>query len=234
MGVNRHPRATKWTIGFALLAVTCLVTAGIVAERSFGRDYVAEVRSAGEPTTLRELFGPDPSDAENAAPAITSSLAAAKARFDSIRGWDLPGPWNEATQPGWEDVATPERIDEVRRALDELSPFFDDMRTALVRPRCRFASPGPTGTDAPETRVLQGVQRFLFSRAEVGAPADRLDACRTLLLLGDLNEAVTMIDAMVGAAIAGSAVRAVRRGVESSVIDPVEARKALDAALARP
>ncbi len=206
----------------------------VLSPRTAFDDYVAELRAKGEPTTVRELLGPDSPADENAAPVITASFERAKARFGDVRGWELPGPWNQDSDRNWHDDASPEQMDRLRRAFDGLAPFFDEVRDAIALPRCRFAPAATPADSSSGTRVLQGVQRFLSARAEVGAPADRLDCCRTLLQLGDRNEPVSMIDAMVNAAIAGSGVHALRRGVEEGVIDPIEARKALDPTLARP
>ncbi len=195
------------------------------------RRYVDELRAAGRPTSLRQLAGEGPRDAENAAPELQAVLDAINERFGTESTWPRIGPW------GTSDVRledeTPERIAELRTFLAPFGQYFARVASALDRPRCRFPIRGPDGfEDAKGTATVRHLARLLGAQSVVAAePAERIESARTLLRLAEKNEPVLVIDWMVGPAAAVQAIKGIGSGVETGALDATTTRAAVDGVL---
>ena len=193
------------------------------------RRSVEERRAAGRPTTIRELLGPDPPDAENAAVELNAALGAVTAEFGAEDTWPKIGPWGD------ELIAeqTSEQLDALRAFVERFRPFCDRVASGLDRPRCRL--PVPEAMDEVwdrAVRPLQQASRILTAIARGDVDVERrLDALSTLLRLGRRNEPTAATASMVNAALAKGAVVTIRDGVERNELDARVVRSRLDTLL---
>jgi hypothetical protein len=119
--------------------------------------------------------------------------------------------------------------------LVRIRPFFDRVAAAADRPRCWFPFDVDElgATKSAGIPSLQHVTRAFGTRALVAHdPDDRIESCRTLCVLARRFEPVESIGSMVKAGMAGLAVTALRRGVETGAIAAAPARARLDPLLA--
>lgn len=186
------------------------------------RRYVEDRRAAGKPTTLRELLGPDPPDADNAGVEIKAALDAVTAELGDESTWPKCGPWGMTPI----EDATPEEVEELRQFVKRFGPFLDRVATALDRPRCRFPVPDLPGELYERSiRPMQRTSRILMAVANSDAGAgERTNAIRTLLQLVRKEEPVGAVSLMVDCAATASALRAIRSGVESGKLDLAQTR----------
>jgi hypothetical protein len=201
-------------------------------------DFVAKLRAAGEPTTPRELYGPEPPDDANSAPAIDAALKSLDETVGRDTTWIVTGPWDSRYSGDaglWYEKAPPEQIRDLAEFLVRTRPFFGRIASAAEKPRCRFpfTVDGHGMITSDGTSSLQRLSRVLFARAAVDPdPAARVEACRTLCVLARRYEPVESIGHMVRIAMASMALTALRRGVEAGAIDAASARTRLDSLLA--
>ena len=191
--------------------------------------YLDERRADGKPTTLRELLGPDPPDADNAAVELVAALKAVTADVGEDSAFPKVGPWGE--RPFEEQ--TPEQFEELRVFVERLRPFCGRVAKALDRPRCRLPVPGGIDeTFEDSIRALQRASRILIAAARADADVERrLEALTTLLRLARRNEPTTEIASMVNTALAKAAVAAIRDGIARNELAPGVVRARLDALL---
>jgi hypothetical protein len=221
-------------VAFGLAVVTGAVVLGSLvgrgwlemphrSERRFAA-YVDELRAAGKPTSLAELLGPDPPDAENASVEILAALDELTGRFGPESRWPKIGPWGDRLS----EEETPERFAELRAFLTDFGPFLDRLAAALDRPRCRFNFAGPAGfEDMDGTLAMQRIGRVLSGVALVVEPR-RIDAVRLKLRLARRNEPVHGVDWLVASGSARSAAWTIQREVEEGATDSALLRAQVD------
>jgi len=191
------------------------------------RRYVEDRRAAGKPTTLRELLGPDPPDAENAAVEISAALDALYTEFGEESAWPKVDLWSDV--PVAEQ--TPEQVQELREFVGRFRPFLGRLGSALDRPRCRFPTPSGPGGSVPGIRVIRKTCNLLMLIARATRDVDpllRIEALRILLSLGRKDEAVTSFGVALDYATAMGGVRALHPALEKNEVDPLRARRVLD------
>jgi hypothetical protein len=231
-------RRVLWIAGAAALVGLAAWALRPAADQQF-RDYVVQLRAAGTPTTLLELYGADAPDDENAAPEITAALRWLDDEVGPDRDWTVVGPWRRDAsiddERPWFERASPDELHDLAGFLDRVRPFFDRVAAALERPRCRF----PLRVDAfgfPDSAGVSSIQRLtrvVGARAFADpASATRVEGCRELLLVARRFEPLLPIGPMVQAAAATLAATALRHGVEIGVVDAATARAAVDPLLA--
>ena len=194
------------------------------------RRYVDDRRAAGKPTTLRELLGPDPPDAENAAVEIKAALEALIAELGEQDTWPKAGPWGDVPI----EEQTTEQMEELREFVKRFGPFLDRVAAALDRSRCRLPLlDAPLGS-GPGVKLMRHTAGVLSAVATADADAGRrIDAMRTLLRLGRKDEPVAALHTMVDIATAMGAVTALRAAFERNEVDAARTRAALDDLLSR-
>jgi hypothetical protein len=189
------------------------------------REYVAAMRASNEPTTVEELCGRMPLDAENAAPEIAAALSWVDVTLGPEETWP----------PGmtWRDPLGDARVP-LERFVGQLSPFAVRVSAALDRPRCRFSSPEVALADqipaldrlARTERLLRATTRFAHD------PDAQVDASRSLARLAVLLEPITQVERDRTFLLMRDSVEDLRAAIESGTWDASSVRSRVDQVLA--
>jgi hypothetical protein len=227
--------ARLWVTGL-VVGLAVLIGAAALLARPYSRkpvdDYIATMKAAGNPVTVREALGPDPAPETNG----VADVDAAGKWIDEKKGdretWTVVGPWTDRRNGHWYDDLT----DAQRRDLDaffaDARPFFDGVAAGLAKPRLRV--PTPAGEhEFPDFEPRVRVIHVLAARAIAATnPTDRLDAAELLAKLGTHAEWLGVIDVLVSAMAMDEAATAVRLSLARGDVDASAWRARLDGLVA--
>jgi len=226
--------ARTWVTGL-VIGLAALIGVAWLLGRPYSRkpidDYIAGVKAAGKPVTLREVFGPDPSPETNGA----ADLETAGKWVDEHKGdsdtWKVVGPWTDRKSGRWYDDLT----DDERRELDafcaDVKPVFDGVAAGVAKPRLRVPTPADPQT-FPDVMPRVRVIHLLEARALAATkPDDRLDAAELLAKLAVHAECRGVIDEYVSSMAMNDAATAIRLSLARGDVDPAAWRARLDGLL---
>ena len=231
MGLTRRRVWVLIAAGAALVALL-LWTLAPTAEQPY-LDYVASLRTAGEPVTAEDFWGPDPREDENAAVAIASAVSSLHAEFGPTQDWPLGS--GAPLAPA--DRLSPEQRAVTTEFVGRLAPFCARVDQALSRPRCRFVSvrAASANVEMKATEPLWDTVSALLAVARFSPdPAVRVEASCALLRVAHHTEAMTWSDFDLAVDLVRETVSAVRSDSESSGVLVAQRRAALDSLLAEP
>src|SRR5262245_29571528 len=149
------------------------------------REYVEQLRAAGEPVTLAAYLGPVPNPLDDAAEIVL----AAPQHLATIRATGATGPWDPDAVRPWFETASSERLSELSERLADLDEYFVTLNEAsqrgrLVGEHTRIDSM-VLGDEL--VRGLQAAGNLVGARAFAGSTEEqRLEAMETELLLSRL------------------------------------------------
>jgi hypothetical protein len=198
------------------------------------KSYLDGLHASGAPVTLQEAYGPEPPDAENAAPEIAATYAQIRAEFGDESTWSGDEPWDWCT-PGGIGTATPERIAALREFMSRLDAAVRRIDAALDRPRLRFPlNVGPDGSPTLDRlRVVPRLEMILIMDARITTdPARCIERCRVALRLARRDEPLGLGDVIPNAATSQSVASVLRRWLSSGDVDPADVRRRLEPWLA--
>jgi len=193
-------------------------------------DYVAALRTRGEPITLPDLLGPDPPEAENAAGTIEAAFADIHATLDDDRAWRGTWPWDEKGVRSIGELP-PDRLDELKSWVAGLEPRIDRIEVALDRPRFRFplTADADGSPDAKHHRMLAKLELCLIVAAAAETTPERfVERARTCLRLARRYEPRAMGEWTTAVAISRGIAKPLRTRLESPSFGAMTARERLD------
>ncbi len=199
-------------------------------------DYVAKVKAAGKPVTLRAALGPDPPAQVNGAVEIEAASRWMGEHLGAEDAWKVAGMYRDEARPRWFEELT----DDERRDLDAFfagaKPLFDGLAAGLAKPRVRTPTPpGDAAIQLTDIESRASVIRLLSAKALAASrPEDRLDATALLAALGVRLESRALFDEFLSAWAMDRAAQATLHSLERGGIDAAAWRARLDADFARP